>query len=106
MARPLETGFHVHAWDDTTSQTIDDTFFPVTYHGAPLDALAARMLSVQRAVDPKARIISLACKSCGQSIISPMTGWIEPSTTHACSNCDEYTKTKRKVFVNPLAPKG
>jgi hypothetical protein len=105
MPRPLETGFHVHAWDNAMSQIIDDTYLPVIYHGQPLDALAVRMLSVQRAVDPKARIISLACKSCGQSLISPMTGWIEPSTTHACSNCNEHTRTKRKVFVNPLAPK-
>lgn len=106
MSRPLEIGFHVHAWDAAGVQIVDETFSPVIFHGAELDPQAVRMLSVQRAVDPKAKIVSLACQSCGNSIVSPLTGWIEPTTSHECSACHALTKTKRKVFVNPLAPKG
>jgi hypothetical protein len=106
MRRPLENGFHVHAWDSTMNQIIDDTYLPVIFHGVELDTLAVRMLSVQRAVDPKAKIIALACQACGGSLVSPLTDWVEPTTAHTCAECGATTKTKRKVFVNPLAPKG
>ena len=86
-------------------QIIDDTYSPVIFHGVELDTVAVRMLSVQRAVDPGAKIIALACQACGGSLVSPSTDWVEPTTTHPCTKCGATTKTKRKVYVNPLAPK-
>lgn len=105
MTRPEDDGVHVHAWDSKGRQILDDTFSPVTLQGEVIDVGALRLLSVQRAVDLHARVVAVTCGTCGGAIMDAYGGWIEPSTTHVCAACGKVTKTKRKVFSNPLAPK-
>ena len=64
-----------------------------------------RAPGVQKALAHGAPVQSLPCAHCGQSMTSSTNGWIEPSTSHICSGCGEATKTRRKVFLNPLAEK-
>ena len=108
MTRPEEVGVHVHAWDQDGKQVIDDTFSSLTIDGTPVDEASLRALTVQRAMAAAHHtpIQSLDCEGCGASLTSPTTGWVEPTTTHLCSSCGETTKTRRKVFLNPLAEKG
>jgi hypothetical protein len=108
MDRPEEIGFHVHAWDHAGNQVLDDTFSSLTIDSTPVDEGDLRALTVQRALvgTHSTPIQSLPCSHCGHSLTSPTGGWIEPTTTHVCGACGETTKTRRKVFLNPLADKG
>jgi hypothetical protein len=108
MTRPEEVGFHVHAWDHDGIQVVDDTYSSLTIDGTVVNETALRALTVQRAVAAAHHtpIESLDCAACGESLTSPASGWIEPTTTHVCTSCGATTKTRRKVFLNPLAEKG
>jgi hypothetical protein len=103
MTRPEETGIHVHAWVGAELR-IDDTFSPVILDGEVIDENALRALAVQRSLAFGAPIVALACGACGSQLVSPAGSWIEPTTTHTCA-CGAVTKTRRKVFANPLADK-
>jgi len=105
MTRPEDVGVHVHAWNAAGEQILDDTYAPVTLGGQVLDVSALRLLSVQKAVEPHARIVSVTCARCGVAILDANDGWIEPATTHTCQACGGVTKTRRKFFSNPLASK-
>lgn len=85
-----DDGIHVHAWN---------------FDGGQLDLDHLRALAVQRALAHETPILSLPCWSCGTSLLSPTAGWIEPTTTHVCTACGATTKTRRRVFLNPLADK-
>jgi predicted RNA-binding Zn-ribbon protein involved in translation (DUF1610 family) len=104
MSRPEEVGIHVHAWDETGKQVIDETYSPVVVDGLEIDERALRRLAVQQALAHGAPISRLECGACGASITSPESGWVEPSTTHECGACGALTKTRRRSFLNPLAP--
>jgi predicted RNA-binding Zn-ribbon protein involved in translation (DUF1610 family) len=108
MTRPEDLGVHVHAWDHDGQQVIDETFSSLTIDGTVVDEGALRALTVQRAMAAghHTPIQSADCAACGASLTSPTTGWSEPTTTHLCASCGETTKTRRKVFLNPLADKG
>jgi len=103
IGRPEDAGIHVHAWDAMGAQVLDDTYSPVTLDGHLLDCGALRMLAVQRAVGHGPAIRSLACEACGLSMLSPLTGWVEPTTQHQCQGCGAQTSTRRKAMLNPLA---
>lgn len=101
-----DEGIHVHAWDLSGKLTIDETYAPVSLDGGILDPEVLRALAVQRAVAHHGTpIISMACDGCGQSLVSPSAGWIEPVTRHTCPSCGTVTRSRRRVFLNPLADK-
>lgn len=104
MRRAEEEGVHVHAWQDGRL-VIDETYGTVVLDGERIDKDDLRALAVQRALAEGAPIVAVACKACGNSFVSPSTGWIEPRTSHECTSCRSITKTRRKSFVNPLAGK-
>lgn len=103
MRRPEESGVHVHAWDASGELVVDETYAPVVLNGVDLDADALRMLAIQRALSHGAPIQSLDCGSCQEPMLSPVEGWIEPTTQHSCSKCGFLNRTRRKTFLNPLA---
>lgn len=108
MSRPEDEGIHVHAWgagDDGMQLRLDETYSPVVLDGQLVDECALRMLAVQRmlAQETRAPIVALDCASCGQPLLSPTTGWIEPVTKHCCGSCGAENRTRLKSFVNPLA---
>jgi predicted RNA-binding Zn-ribbon protein involved in translation (DUF1610 family) len=105
MTRPEETGIHVHAWDLTGRQVIDETHSPVTLDGERIDEELLRALAVQRSLAHNTPIRAMPCSACGSDLLSPATGWIEPTTEHHCAGCGAVTKTRRRVFLNPLADK-
>ena len=105
MTRAEETGFHVHAWNEECTQVLDDTYSSLSIDGVDIDESEFRVLTVQKALAHGAPIQSLPCVQCGHSILDSNAGWIEPSTSHVCSACGGETKTRRKVFLNPLAEK-
>lgn len=105
MSRPEEIGFHVHAWDHDGKQVIDDTYSSLVIDGADIDEVNLRVLAVQRALAHGAPIRSLPCSHCGASLTGRRDGWMEPTTAHTCTSCGGVTRTRRKVFVNPLASK-
>lgn len=100
-----DAGIHVHAWDQTGQQVIDETYAPVYVDGEAIGHQPLRALAVQRALAHGAPIASMPCRACGNSLLSPSRGWIEPSTTHECARCGSDTKTRRNMFLNPLAEK-
>jgi hypothetical protein len=102
---PEDRGIHVHAWDHSGRQSVDDTFYPVYLDGEEIDEAALRSLNVQRELSHGAPIRSAACVDCGTSIISPSQGWIEPVTKHVCHKCGAESKTRNRSLLNPLAPK-
>lgn len=101
--RREEIGVHVHTWDYEGRQAVDETYSPVYLDGGAVDERMLRVLAVQRALAHTTPIISLACCSCGEALVSPRTGWVEPGTNHVCQVCDAVNKTRRRVFLNPLA---
>jgi predicted RNA-binding Zn-ribbon protein involved in translation (DUF1610 family) len=103
--RPEEIGVHVHAWDHAGNQVIDETYSPVYLDGQPIDEPMLRALAVQRALAHTTPIVNLACVNCGAAILSPSSGWVEPTTTHVCQACGTTSKTRHRVFLNPLAEK-
>ncbi|HVF06390.1 MAG TPA: hypothetical protein VNA20_16225 [Frankiaceae bacterium] len=107
MTRPEEIGIHVHAWEGDTNRepTIDETYGTVSVSGVVIDEDALRILAVQRALADGKPIVSMACDHCTAPLTSPTAGWMEPTTTHTCAACGGTTRTKRKVFINPLAEK-
>jgi hypothetical protein len=50
--------------------------------------------------------LNVACSRCGTAMLSPSQGWIEAATLHTCRSCSATTRTRRRVFLNPLADKG
>lgn len=104
MSRPEESGVHVHAWDQHGRQVLDDTYSPVHLDGDLIDEEALGWLSVQLSLAHRAPILTVACSGCGKSLISPRVGWVEPTTNHSCA-CGASTKTRQRVFLNPLATK-
>lgn len=104
MSRPEESGIHVHAWTEAGLQ-IDDTFSKVVLDGQELPVSAMRMLSVQRALTTRDRVRNLPCIGCGEPLTSPGEGWMTPVTAHVCVACGAVTRTRRKLFLNPLAEK-
>jgi hypothetical protein len=104
-ARPEEIGVHVHAWDDTGRQVLDETYSPVCLDGQMIDEPMLRVLAVQRALAHMTPVLNQACANCGAALLSPATGWIEPSTSHVCQECGATNRTRRRVFLNPLAEK-
>jgi predicted RNA-binding Zn-ribbon protein involved in translation (DUF1610 family) len=105
MRRAEEVGIHVHAWDATGQLVLDETFSPVSLDGVAIEQDQLRALAVQRALAHGAPILAVPCNHCGASLVSPRDGWIEATTTHTCSACGDVSKTRRKVFLNPLADK-
>jgi predicted RNA-binding Zn-ribbon protein involved in translation (DUF1610 family) len=105
MHRPEQVGVHVHAWDDTGRQLLDETYYPVILDGEPLDEKALRLLAIQRALAHDAPIVTVACTTCGTSITSPVGTWMEPTTSHTCQACGASTRTRHRSFLNPLANK-
>lgn len=103
---PEDEGIHVHAWNEDGDLVLDETYWPVSLDGQRLGLDEMRALSVQRELAHGAPITCLPCTSCGSSLLSPSSGWIEPQTTHECASCGATTKTRRRVFINPLADKG
>lgn len=104
MTRPEEVGIHVHAWDRNSVMVLDETYGAVELDGDTVDLDALRWLAVQVALAHGSPIISLECSECGEELLSPTSGWIRAGTTHACA-CGAETRTRRRVFVNPLADK-
>jgi hypothetical protein len=101
-----DRGIHVHAWDHSGRQVLDETYSPVYLDGELIDEAALRALNVQRELaHGTTPILALACNSCGSSVISPASGWIEADTTHTCQVCSHTNMTRRRVFLNPLADK-
>jgi predicted RNA-binding Zn-ribbon protein involved in translation (DUF1610 family) len=105
MQRPEEIGVHVHAWDKSGCQVIDETYSPVILDGEVLDEQALRVLAVQRALVHNEPVVKLACTTCGSSLTTSPDTWVEPSTSHTCRGCGAVTRTRRRSFVNPLAEK-
>lgn len=103
--RPEEIGVHVHAWDRDGSQVVDETYSPVYLDGQLIDEQMLRALAVQRALAHTTPILNQACMSCGAALLSPSSGWVEPSTTHVCQACGTTNRTRRRAFLNPLAEK-
>ncbi len=105
MSRPEDEGVHVHAWSDTGELVVDETHSPVILDGQVVDERRLRMLAVQRSLaeNDKVPIVSMACKTCGHSILSPTEDWIRPATKHVCDGCGAENRTRRKSFLNPLA---
>lgn len=103
MTRPEDRGVHVHAWSNDGELVIDETHSPVTLDGEELDEYALRLLAVQRELADGAPIVRLPCEECDHPILSPTTGWMQPSTTHTCDACGAENRTRRKTFLNPLA---
>lgn len=102
---PEDAGIHVHAWDPSGEQVIDETFFPVMLDGEVLDLDEVRVLALQRALAHGAPIANVPCSTCGTALLSSTADWIEPSTKHACQSCGALTITRRRSFLNPLADK-
>lgn len=102
---PEEEGIHVHAWDFDGAQVVDETYWPVFLNGEELDLASLRVLAVQRSLAHETPIRSMPCSTCGTALISPASGWVEPSTTHLCGKCGTVNKTRRRIFLNPLADK-
>ena len=107
MSRPEDEGIHVHAWSESGCMEIDDTFSPVFLDGEEVNEELLRVLAVQRAIatHDDVPIIALACDGCGQSLISPTKGWVQPTTRHKCDSCGTENRTRRRSFLNPLANK-
>ncbi len=99
-----DQGVHVHAWNPDGEQVIDETYGVVYLDGEEIDPDLLRALAVQRAVAHDTPILSTPCTACGVSLLSPRGGWIEPATSHPC-DCGAVTRTRRRVFLNPLADK-
>lgn len=110
MSRPEDEGIHVHAFSPVNTRVIDDTYSPVTLDGEEIDERALRLLVVQRELvrreSKRPPIVSLECTNCGASIMSPTSGWVEPSTHHSCQKCSTDNRTRRKSFVNPYSNLG
>ena len=104
MTRPEEAGIHVHAWGLDGSKVEDETFGSVTLDGDQIDSDSLRWFGVQQVLANGAPVAAQACAGCGESLLSPTDGWIEPRTSHVC-RCGATTRTRRKVFLNPLADK-
>jgi hypothetical protein len=102
MTRPEEAGIHVHAWDDHKMLVIDETFEPVTIDGQEIDEALLRLLALQRSLAHRAPIIALDCAGCGEDLVSSTDAWLDPTTAHPCASCGTATKTRRRVFVNPI----
>jgi hypothetical protein len=102
-----DEGIHVHTWNFDGDPVHDETYWPVFLDGEQLDLDQLRALAVQRALVHETPIVALPCSGCGNSLLSPQHGWIEPVTSHVCSTpgCGAVTKTRRRVFINPLADK-
>jgi hypothetical protein len=105
LTRAEDHGIHVHAWDHDGNQAIDETYHPVYIDGEEIDEGALRILALQRFLGHGAPIISQACDTCGASMISPHSGWIEPATSHTCQGCGAEARTRKRSFLNPLADK-
>ncbi len=107
LSFPEREGIHVRAWTAAGELAVNDTCSSVTLDGQAVDERHLRMLAVQRhlAENNPAPIVSLACASCGHSILSPVKGDIEPVTRHVCDSCGAVNRTRRRVFLNPLANK-
>jgi predicted RNA-binding Zn-ribbon protein involved in translation (DUF1610 family) len=105
MQRSEEIGVHVHAWDHSGRQVIDETYSPVILDGEILDEQALRVLAVEKALVHKEPIVKLACTGCGSGPITPHDTWMEPFTSHPCHVCGVTNRTHRRSFVNPLAEK-
>ena len=107
MSRPEDGGLHVHAWSHEGELVVDETYSPVVLDGETLDEDLVRMLAVQRilAKSDGVPISALACTDCGHSIVSPTQGWLQPTTRHVCDACSAENRTRRRVFLNPLADK-
>ena len=105
MSRPEDRGLHVHAWSHSGELVIDETYSPVILDGDLLEENLVRMLTVQRVLAAGAPIIALACRDCGHSILSPTSGFLQPTTRHTCDACGTENRTRRKTFLNPLAEK-
>ena len=105
MSRPEDRGLHVHAWSHVGQLVIDETYWPVILDGDLLNEDLVRMLTVQRVLAAGAPIIALACRECGHSIVSPESGYIQPTTRHTCDACGAENRTHRRSFLNPLADK-
>ena len=104
MSRPEEVGIHVHAWNEDSSSVIDETYREVVLDGEIIDQVQLRWLAVYNVLAHGAPIVAQACAGCGQSLLSPTRGWIEPRTTHDCV-CGAVSRTRLRVFLNPLAAK-
>jgi predicted RNA-binding Zn-ribbon protein involved in translation (DUF1610 family) len=104
MTRSEDVGIHVHAWSHQDEIVVDETYDVVSLDQEVVDPTALRWLAVQSALAHGASILAQACGGCGQSMTSPTEGWIEPRTSHQCV-CGATTRTRRKVFLNPLANK-
>jgi predicted RNA-binding Zn-ribbon protein involved in translation (DUF1610 family) len=102
MSRPEEEGIHVHAWGAYGELIIDDTYSPVTVDDIEIDEDRLRVLAIQRALAHGAPVQSKPCGYCGHSLTSPTDTWLEPVTSHTCAHCGEVTKTRQRVFLNPL----
>jgi hypothetical protein len=106
MTRPEDVGFHVHAWSIGGDCVIDETISSLSIESVSIDEAALRALTVQRAMASSLHSViiqDLDCERCGNALISPTSGWVEPTTTHICTACGAITKTRRKMFANPLA---
>jgi transposase-like protein len=103
MTRPEEFGIHVHGWQGE-EMAIDETFGAVVLDGEAIDQTQLRWLAAFGALAHGAPIAAEACGSCGRSLLSPVEGWIEPLTSHRCG-CGVISRTRKKVFLNPLAAK-
>lgn len=102
-SRPEEVGIHVHAWAQDGTLAVDETYSAVTVDDLQIDEGLLRVLAVQRSLAHGAPIVSLTCFSCGRALVDRAGSFLEPSTHHICSQCGADTRTRRRVFVNPLA---
>jgi predicted RNA-binding Zn-ribbon protein involved in translation (DUF1610 family) len=105
MSRPEEVGIHVHAWNARGNLVLDETYSPLSIDGIGIDEAALRCLAVQKSLAHGVPVLAMACMHCGSPLLSPLDGWVEPATTHLCASCGGTSKTRRRVFLNPLAEK-
>jgi hypothetical protein len=102
-----EEGIHVHAYDGTRSEPIeDDTFSAVTIDGVGLDPSMVRTLMAQTSLPHlQGRIVAMACTKCRAEMQSEGDDAFSPAVTHVCSSCGSEQRARgrlRKVVVNPL----
>lgn len=103
--RPELEGIHVHAWDSSGAQAIDETYGTVAIEGTDIDANLLRLLMAQRALFAEPwRVTSLSCPSCH----SPHAD-LGPAAFHLtagkdCTMCGTaFTSPGRRLVVsNPL----
>ena len=84
------------------SRTLDETYSSLAIDGVPIDETELRRLAVQRALAHGTPVLRLSCTMCDSWLSSAADGWVEPATRHTCAACSAVTRTRRKVFVNPL----